>query len=144
MGKNVTRSAYITTLAALILVASSSCSNDPEEVLVVAAPTEMDRAVVFVDGEEVGALAPLGPGPRWFSKFLERLWGKNPVLDVVALVIDLEGAPVGPHTVTLQKPGFPDLQNSFNYPTDLEQGAVYIHFDLPAGGESDEQAENPA
>lgn len=143
MGRKMTRTSGITNLIALLLMTVSACSSDPEEALVVAAPTELDHAVVIVDGEEVGALAPLGPGPRWVSKFLDRLWGKNPVLDVVVLVIDLEGAPSGPHTVILQKPGFPDLQNSFNYPTDLEYGAVYVYFDLPAGRESDEQVKNP-
>jgi len=144
MGKSVAITSQIATWIAMFLVISLGCSNDPEEVLVVAAPSEMDHAVVFVDGEEVGALAPLGPGPRWFSKFLDRLWGENPVLDVVVLVIDLEGAPAGPHTVSLQRPGFPDIEHTFNYPTDLEHGAVYVHFDLPPGGESDEQTENPA
>ena len=125
----------------LTLVTVTACSTDPEEVLLVVAPSDLDRANVSVDGEPVGALAPLGPGPRWVSRVFDRWFGKNPVLDVVALVIDLQGAPAGVHTVLVQKPGFPDLRSEFSYPADLENGAVYVSVDLPPASEGDENAE---
>jgi len=116
-----------TSLITLAFSLTIGCSSKPpEEALLVVADSDFDRVVVKIDGVEVGTLSPMGPGPRWFNSLLERWWGKNPVLDAVVVVVDLDGISPGSHSVVVERPSHPPFAREFQYPDQLDHGVIFI------------------